>query len=325
MAQAQSKFAKRLATMQKKYEAAQAPDSPGECNLEPGRYRAKIAGVMKDIGSKLMIEWTYTVVEGDSEGEKVTQLDGLENEKSLGYLKKRVKQLGYDPEDLDLAAQLETILAQVTEQELVGVIQVKQNSDYTNVYLNKVELEESEEDEEEEEESEDDENDSEEEVEEEEEESEDEESEDEEEAEEEDEEEEEEEEEAASIEKGDTVLFQPPKAKKASEFVVLSVDEKKGTAKLKGYPTPVKLSDLSIPEAEEVEEEEEAEEVEEEAEADEDDGSAELEVGSLVEVDIKGKRIRGKVTSIDEDSETCKVKTSDKVVKVSFEQITVLT
>jgi hypothetical protein len=320
---AQSKFAKRLATMQKKYEAAQAPAGFGECPLEVGRYRAKISAELKDIAGKMAIEWSFTVVEGDFEGETATQLDGLENENSFGYLKKRLKQFGYDPDDVQLAESLESILDQINESELVGVIQVKQNGDYTNVYLNKVELEESEDAEEDgaEESEEESEDEAEEEA------SDD---EDENDSEEEEEAEEEEAEEEATIEKGSTVLYQKPKSKKAEEFEVLSVDEKKGTAKLKGIPTSVPLAELTLveaeEEAEEEEEEEEAEEVEEEADAEEeDDDTVELEVGSKVACDIKGRPVKGTVVSIDADSETAKVKTADgKILKVSFEQISAL-
>jgi hypothetical protein len=315
---AQSKFAKRLATMQKKYEAAQAPAGFGECPLEVGRYRAKISAELKDIAGKMAIEWSFTVVEGDFEGETATQLDGLENENSFGYLKKRLKQFGYDPDDVQLAESLESILDQINESELVGVIQVKQNGDYTNVYLNKVELEES--DDAEEDGAEESEEESEEEAEEEASDEDENDSEDEEEA------EEEEAEEEATIEKGSTVLYQKPKSKKAEEFEVLSVDEKKGTAKLKGIPTSVPLAELTLVEAEEEAEEEEVEEVEEEADAEEeDDDTVELEVGSKVACDIKGRPVKGTVVSIDADSETAKVKTADgKTLKVSFEQISAL-
>jgi hypothetical protein len=311
-----SKFAKRLAGMQKKYDAAQAPASPGECALDPGRYRAKIHLEMKELNNKFYLDNQYEVVEGDFEGEKASQLDGLDDDKSLGYLKKKLKQFGYDPE-MDLAESLEATIDAINERELVGVIQVKQNGDYTNVYLNKVELDEEDEDAEEEaeeeveeeesedeaEESDDDENDSEEE-----------ESDDEEEAEEE--EAEEEETEEVSFEKGETVLYQRPKSKKATEHEIVSINEKKGTCKLKGYPLEVKLEELQKVEVEEADEED----VEEE-----DEDTAELEVGSKVSIDNKGKSTKGVVKSIDEDSETAKVKCGDKIYKVSFDQITVLT
>jgi hypothetical protein len=306
-----SKFAKRLAGMQKKYDAAQAPASPGECALDPGRYRAKIHLEMKELNNKFYLDNQYEVVEGDFEGEKASQLDGLEDDKSLGYLKKKLKQFGYDPE-MDLAESLEATIDAINERELVGVIQVKQNGDYTNVYLNKVELDEEDEDAEEESEEEESEEESEDEAEEsddDENDSEDEEESDDEEA------EEEEETEEVSFEKGETVLYQRPKSKKATEHEIVSINEKKGTCKLKGYPLEVKLEELQKVEPAD----------EEDAEDEEDEDTAELEVGSKVSIDNKGKSTKGVVKSIDEDSETAKVKCGDKIYKVSFDQITVLT
>lgn len=322
-----SKFAKRLAGMQKKYDAAQTQGGGGESNLEPGRYKVKIAGELKEFNGVLKMVFKYTVIEGDFEGESIESYENLELENSMGYLKKKVKMFGFDPDDVNLADNLEDILAQVTAAETVGIIQVKQNGDYMNVYLNKVELdeeaeegdeEEAEDDtdageEEETEESEDEESDEEDGEEEEEEESD---SEDEEEEESEEEEEEEEaEEEAEPIVKGSTVLFQAPKTKKAVEFEVLSVNEKAGTAKLKGYPTPVKLDVLQL-----VAEEEAVEEVDE----DDDEEEGELEVGANVSIDVRGKKQKGKVVSIDEENETVRVKCGDKTFKVSAEQITLL-
>lgn len=315
---AKSKFAKRLAGMQKKYEAAQSQGGGGESNLEPGKYKVKIAAKVAEFNGVLKMVFKYTVVEGDFEGESIESYENLELENSMSYLKKKIKMFGYDPDDVNLAESLEDILDQVTKNETIGIIQVKQNGDYMNAYLNKVELEDEGEEEEsddagDEEESEDEAEESEEESEEDSDDGEDEEeSDDEEESEDAD---EEEEEESEPIVKGSTVLFQAPKTKKAVEFEVLSVNEKAGTAKLKGYPTPVKLDVLQL-----VAEEEAVEEVDE----DDDEEEGELEVGANVSIDVRGKKQKGKVVSIDEENETVRVKCGDKTFKVSAEQITLL-
>lgn len=286
-------FKARLAKMGKAYKTAEAAKGLGETNLEAGKYRANITGAeLKEVNGKLNIEWEYTVAEGDFENEVATNLDGIEREEAMPYLKKKLNMLGYDADTVDLAADLPTILAEIVDASPLVVIQVKKNDDFVNIYLNKVEDSEASEEEGDAEEVE--ETEAEEEV---------------------------EEVEEASIEVGSTVLYTPKGQKKAKEFLVEKIDEKKKTAKLKGLVNPVGLDLLELAAVEEVEEAEEAD-----AEAQDSEDEAELTKGAKVEVDINGKPSTGIVLSVDEDDETAKVKLdkTKKVVKVAFDQLTLL-
>ncbi len=86
--------------------------------------------------SKLQITWVYVIMLGDYEGETKREYMGMETEKALRNLARRMKFLGYDPREYDITEDgvLEDWLAEVSEQEFLAKIRLKTNGDFQNVY-----------------------------------------------------------------------------------------------------------------------------------------------------------------------------------------------
>lgn len=326
MAKMSSALKKKLAAAQKKWKKAKPASSSGMVNenVEDGNYTAKLTG--KDIkiqNNKPAVLLQYTIEDEDAADEVVTARYWLETEQNLSYLKRDLGRFGYEVDDLDLSSDLDGILDEIVEAEPVCRISVRTSDEWQNVYLNRVDEmneDENEEDEEEEDddtededeeesedededEEEDEEDEDEDDEEEDEEEDEDEESEDEDEdddEEEEEDEDEDEDEEEVEIAKGDVVLFKAPRAKKSEECKVTSISESKGTANLKRDRDGktfkgIKLELLEVPEDEDEEE-------------NDDEELAELEKGSKVIVNVKGKEQPATVVLINEAKENAKVR-----------------
>jgi len=299
----------KLAKQSKAWAAADAGAGGGSgCDLEDGRYVAAITAMelTETTNGDLQLSTTYEVSEGDSAGTSATAREMLKSEINLSYLKKKLKLFGYDPDELNLAEDLEGCLEQIVASSPAVRIQVKTSGEFTNIYVNKVlsmdepaeeegEVDEVDEDDEEvEEEESDDESD---------------------------------EEDGTTdeqvIEKGDSVMYTPPKAKKAVECLVLSVDLKRGIAKLKDYGM-VKLELLELVAVDDSDEED-ADEEEEEAE-DETEEMVALEKGSQVSFKHGGKPATGKVLSVDDDAQTakCKIDKLGKIVIIAFDDLDVV-
>lgn len=323
---AKSKFAGKLAKMQSAYEKAERPGGGVTTDLPDGKYRAQVttAELSDSSSGDLKIKWVYTIEDGDHAGSEVTSFDNLGTEKNLGFLKSKLARFGYDPDSVDLAEELESILKEIVEGNAVVSIQVKSqtDSDFVNVYVNKL-LDMAEPAAEEEEEPTANEGKKENvakagtraakagvKVKEEEP------------AEEEAVEEEETAEEVV-LEKGSEVMYKPKGAKKALEFVVLKVNADdtlllKGEDGKKYDKVDAELVDLIV-----TEEAEEEEAVEEEAAEEE---AVELTKGTKVKVTYGGKKHDGSVMSVDEDSETAKIKIPklNKIVQVEFSEIDIV-
>ena len=327
-----SSLKKKLAAASKKFKGAKAPSSTGMVNdsVLDGNYEATLVGAeLTEQASKAALIYTYKINEDDAEagGEEIKQRFWLETEQNLSFLKRDLGRFGYEVDDLDLAEELEGLCKELVDAEPLCRISVKTDGEWQNVYLNKV-LEMQEENDEEEEEDDEEEEEkkpakgkkssddkkpsksskaSKQVVEEEEEEEEEEEKDD-----------DEEEAEAPEIEKGSIVMFTPPRAKKAVECIVTSIDKKKASADLRG-PNKEKFSGIKLDVLELVEEEEEPEAEAEEAEEE----TAELDVGSKVFVTVKGVEQKGVVKEVDEESEQVKVFVHKlrKTVTVSVDQI----
>lgn len=302
MAKAKVNLKAKLAKLAGAYKSA----TPGgaSCTLEDGNYKAQLTGLdlLDTAAGDLMLKSTYTICEGeDNAGEEASTNDQLKTEQNFGFLKSKIKKFGYDPDDLNLAEDLEGLLVAIVASNPICKIQVKNNGDFVNIYVNKVlEMDEAPEaaDGQADGEAVEELSEASEEL------------------------TEELAEETREIVKGDNVEYTPPRAKKPVICKVLVVDPKKGLAKLDGTHGVVKLDLLTL-----VTEAEAADELVEEIA--EDEGVEELvslEVGAKVETLVQGKKVTGLVTSVDNDAETAKVKIdkTGKVFKVPFGMLEVL-
>jgi len=318
-----------------KFKKTKAADGGGFTNeaVPDDSYSATLTGAeLKEMGGKAVIVLSYTIGdEEDPAGEVVTSRYNLETDENLSYLKRDLGRFVDGVDEMDLVEELESTLEGMVEAAPDCRISVRMKDEYQNVYLNKVDIATDEEDEEDEED--------------------------------EDakpkgkgkgkkaktasggkggkkggkgskaDEEDEDEEDAPEISKGDSVLFTPPRAKKAKVCTVVSI---KGTkAKLEDedgneYPG-ILLSVLEPADEEDADEDEEDakpkgkgkggkskpkpkgkgkkdEEDEDEEDEEDEDEEVELDVGSKVIVNYKGKEAQGTVKAINEEDETVKVR-----------------
>lgn len=326
MAKMTSKMKKALALAGKKFKSTDAASGGGFVNeaVEDGRFNAHPSSAsLEELGGKPAVVIKYEIEDGDETGDKegsgeeVSTRYFLETEQNLSFLKRDLGRFLEDGavDDLDLAEDLEATLEAIVEGAPSCVLSVRMAGEYQNVYLNKVDVEGDEDedakpakgkgkkgkpakDEDEDEENEEDED------------------------------------EAPAIEKGDSVLFTPPRSKKAKVCKVLKVAGNKATVKDEdgNKHEGILLSKLEAvdPENDDEDEDEDEEETkpakggkgggkggkkkaaaddedEDEDEEDEDD-ETEIDVGSKVTVNIKGKEYKGTVKALDEDEETVSVR-----------------
>lgn len=311
-----TKLKKLLGTASKKFKKTEAVASQFvNENVADGQYAFDLVGAgVSEFGSgKARVEFRLKLTEAvrngdeDSIDEEVVSGFWLETEQNLSFLKKTLSLfVDVDDDDFDLAAFIEEGgLDEIAAEEPSGVVNIRMNGDFQNVNIIKLDEGGGDEDEEEEEE---------------------------------DkpkkkkggkkkkdvEEEEEEEEEAPEIAKGDTVLFTPPKAKKAKEFTVTKL--KGGKADLEDDDgnefKGILLAKLELVDPENDDEEEEEEEPKkkvraggpkkkksskDEDEEEEEEEDADLEEGDKVSFNFKGKECKGTVEAIDEEEETVEV------------------
>jgi len=308
---AKKRFQQTKANIKKMWKAAkqQVEDVPDFlAALEDGRYLAQLTDYsIKDSATERAwhyMEWTWEVVEGDSEGENIYKRIGLETEDNLAFLIRDLNRLGVETDALEINDEddLEEVTKELIEQKVQARLRLKTNdAGYQNVWIDKLIAKEGEESEEKEEidysemslghlkkeckerdidlpkklnkkkliallE-------------------------------------EEEPEEKADL-VGKTMGFK--KGKRMLVGKILSVDEDKGTFKMKtdiGKKVTGEIDDLEKSEEEEEEEEEEK--------------TAEIEVGDDVVVDYKGKDVTAIVKSIDTDENEATVLLSKPKRKIT--------
>lgn len=306
-------YAAKLKAAQKAWGSTEPNAGSGDWyngNVAEGRYKAKpVEKQWSEMGSKPVLVLSFEIMDDDCEGERVHQRYGFET-KQLGILMRDLKSFGVeDPSELDLSEDLDTTVDAIIEAEPICKIMVKEKDGFQNVYLTRVEEMTVSEDEEEEAE----------------------------------------EEEEVEIEEGDEVTWSNGKRSGTVTVVKDGKATVKDDADKKVVVALDKLTKVEVEEEEEEVEEEEAEEETkpkpkagaggkkppkkpkaeeaEEEEGGDDEETVELKKGMKVVVPYQKKDADGKVVSIDEESETVKVKLTKfdgKVIKVSVADVEVV-
>jgi hypothetical protein len=138
------KLRDRLAKAGKQWSKAKQraeTEKGGFDEIEDGRYVARLVGAEVNeskSSSRIQVQWTYKIVEGDYKGRQKMDFDGLETEDNLMYLAKKLARYGYEvPDDLtDVEALLNEI---VKAKPLVKIrLKTKGGSDFQNAYLDAV-------------------------------------------------------------------------------------------------------------------------------------------------------------------------------------------
>lgn len=311
-----SKYASHLKKAQKVFDEATSGGGSVNRNIEDGKHEAKLAKM--DIvevagGKKLMMQYTWIfdvdkkLLKKDKNAGLLISREGLDPERpqNFTFLKRRLDTFGYDSAEMNLAQDLPQICKEMTKKGVTCEVTVKTSDDgqYQNIWVNRM-VDEGDTDDEDEDDSEDETED--------EEESEDEDDSDEEDEEEDDEESDEDESDDdeedggdPELEKGNTVLYKPPRARKPSKFTVTKI--KNGKADLKdeagGIHKGILLENLELVESDDDEDDED-----DEAESE----FGEISKGSKLEVK-DGKKTYKAVAVADPDDrkETVKVKFTD--------------
>lgn len=244
----------------KKSRTAEPGDSFSQPELPDGNYDARITAARygKTKAGDPYVSFNFKIVDGEYEGERPNKFYNLSDEQGMEYFVKDLKRLKIETEEMTMADVVE-VCEQINEDQPGVSLNTKTKSvknkktkkmeDRLNVYIDKP-IDIADEDDDEEEDDEEEEKSSKKgkgkkgkpaksskksKKDEEEDEDDDEGEEEEDDDADEDEDEGEEEEEGESIpEKGDAVMWKAPKAKKAAEWTVVKVNEKKETVDLKG-------------------------------------------------------------------------------------------
>jgi hypothetical protein len=117
--------------------AKQAENAPAFETIPPGRYVAQITRAELEeatTSGRLQIAWGYAILEGDQAGEAHYSWDGMENEQSLDFLARKLLQLGYDPNEIDLA-KIPEILEEIVADKTVVTINVRKKGEFVNTYI----------------------------------------------------------------------------------------------------------------------------------------------------------------------------------------------
>jgi len=153
-----SKSVKSLATQFDETDASEASQM-----MPPGEHEVRLNEITLVVDPKkgASVKSTYEIIDGDLEGKKISSFSKLTDvagnkAPGMAYLKRDLALLGYD--DVP-GKKLAKILAEISDEQPLVIINVKVNGQYTNAYLQGLASEESalEDDEDEEDEDEEDE------------------------------------------------------------------------------------------------------------------------------------------------------------------------
>lgn len=115
-------------------------DSSEASNLpSPGEHTARINSMELKVDPKkgTAVFAAYEVTEGDEEGKKIRQMyklldEGGNKAQGMAYLKKDLELLGYEDAS---GKKLKSVLKEISDEQPIVVINVKESGQYTNAYL----------------------------------------------------------------------------------------------------------------------------------------------------------------------------------------------
>lgn len=141
------KFSKKAAGLKGMWKTAKKQmEEEGDIfgiTVEDGPYIAQLtaASVKESAAGWPYVDWEFTVLEGDSEGEAVSRRSGIETEENLVWLMRDFVRFGLDPDELDINDKddLEEVLTQLVKAAPKCRIFAKTNdAGYQNIFINKV-------------------------------------------------------------------------------------------------------------------------------------------------------------------------------------------
>lgn len=132
-----AQFKRKLAKMASTYKKAMARESEGFSDLEDGVYLMAVEAVMHEADSgRFGILWTFTVQEGESEGQTQRDFDGLETEDNFFWTRMKLERMGYEmPDDI---TELEDLMADLSDKKPIVRGKVETKDDYTHVRVRKL-------------------------------------------------------------------------------------------------------------------------------------------------------------------------------------------
>ena len=337
-----SKMKKMLAAANKKFKKVSAADAGGFSNeaVEDGSYTATVCGAeLKEVGGKPVVMISYEITaagdgsDSDAAEEVVSARYFLETDTNLAYLKRDLGRFAeIDEEEFDLEEQLQDTLEAIVDAAPEVKISVRMAGEFQNVYLNKVDVDGSDDEDDDEDDDDkpakkgkgkkgkkpagkkgkkpaDDEDDD---------------------------DEDDDDDDAPELEKGDTVSFKPPRAKKAKLCEVKKIKGDKATIEDEdGTEYTVAVDRLEVVDPDEDDDDDDDDDKpakkgkkgaatkkgkkgkkpaddedddDEDDDDDDDDEDVEIDVGSKVSVTHKGKECPGKVKELDPDEDKITVR-----------------
>ena len=132
---------KKLKVAQDNWQSARerAKESTGFTEVPDGRYLANLTNAVigeSRSSGRLQIQWTWTVSDGEFEGDTKLDFDGLETEDNLVFLGRKLSRFGYElPEDITAIAD---ILEELIEKRPLARIRLKTKCEFQNVYVDKL-------------------------------------------------------------------------------------------------------------------------------------------------------------------------------------------
>ena len=135
------KLKNKLKKAQNDWENARskAKETTGFTEIPDGRYLANLTdGVIGESKSsgRLQIQWTWTIADGEFEGDTKLDFDGLETEDNLVFLGRKLARFSYElPEDI---TEISDILEELIEKKPMARIRLKTRGEFQNVYVDKL-------------------------------------------------------------------------------------------------------------------------------------------------------------------------------------------
>lgn len=137
-------FSKKLKTMgslwKKAAKASKTSPAGSMDNIPDGTYVAVITGAVieeSQSSQRLQVKWTMVITDGEMRGEILTDYNGLNSEEALTWFARRLLQLGYEAEELDLT-ELPELLESIVGDGVKLRVKLSTKGDYRNIRIQKV-------------------------------------------------------------------------------------------------------------------------------------------------------------------------------------------
>ncbi|GAG07883.1 unnamed protein product, partial [marine sediment metagenome] len=139
---AKANLSARLKRMSKSWTQARkrAEEESFFTEIPDGMYEAQLIAAQvaeSQSSGRLQINWEFTVMEGEQEGNAIRDYQGIETEDAQVFMCRRLERLGVDTESFDMD-ELQDILDQVVETNPVCQCQLRTKGEFQNMYIRRV-------------------------------------------------------------------------------------------------------------------------------------------------------------------------------------------